>query len=135
MMLAPLIVVSGPSGSGKSTVIERVLADKDLPLHLSVSVTTRSPRPGEVDGVHYHYWTRERFDREVKAGNFLEWADVFGNCYGTLKDEVMPFRQRGVGVLLEIDVKGRGQVKRQCPDAVSIFIRTSTFEVIEQRLR
>jgi guanylate kinase len=134
-MQAPLIIVSGPAGSGKSTIIERLLADEVGRLHFSVSVTTRPPRAGERDGVHYHFWTRERFNREVQAGGFLEWADVFGNCYGTLKSEVIPYRQRGVGVLLEIDVNGRRQVKRACPDAVSIFIRTSSLDALELRLR
>lgn len=135
MANGPLIIVSGPSGSGKSTIIERLLAEETRPLHLSVSVTTRPPRAGEREGVHYHYWPRERFDREVRAGMFLEWADVFGNGYGTLKQEVEPHRQRGVGVVLDIDVNGWRQVKRQCPEAVSIFIRTSSPEELERRLR
>ena len=135
MKLGPLIIVSGPSGSGKSTIIERLLAEEHPRLHLSVSVTTRARRAAERDGVHYHYWPRERFDREVRAGKFLEWADVFGNGYGTLTQEVEPFRQQGVGVVLDIDVNGWRQVKRLCPDAVSIFIRTSSLEELERRLR
>lgn len=131
----PLIILSGPSGSGKSTVLDRLLANQQRPLHLSVSVTTRAPRPGEVDGVDYKFWTREQFERELAADGFLEWADVFGNRYGTLKSEVEPFRERGVGVILEIDVKGQEQVKRKCPEAVSIFLRASSLEAYEQRLR
>jgi len=134
-MQGPLIIVSGPSASGKSTIIERLLAEETRPLHLSVSATTRSPRAGERDGAQYHFWTRERFDREVRAGSFLEWAHVFGNGYGTLKADVIPYRERGVGVLLDVDVNGRRQVKRECPDAVSIFIRTSSLDVLERRLR
>ena len=134
-MTGPLIILSGPSGSGKSTLIERLLATAAWPLRLSVSVTTRPPRAGERDGVHYHYWTRERFDREVQAGGFLEWAEVHGNYYGTLKQEVEPVRARGEGVILDIDVNGWRQVKSKCPDVVSIFIRTSSPEVLERRLR
>ena len=135
MRQGPLIIMSGPSGSGKSTLIERLLAAGTWPLRLSVSVTTRSPRPGEQDGKHYHFWTRDRFDREVQAGGFLEWAEVHGNYYGTLKQEVEPFRARGEGVILDIDVNGWRQVKEQCPDAASIFLRTSAPDVLERRLR
>lgn len=136
-MNGPLFILSGPSGSGKTTVLDRLLADKRWPLHLSVSVTTRSPRPGEIDGKHYKFWTREQFERELAAGGFLEWADVFGagHRYGTLKSEVEPYRERGEGVVLEIDVNGRQQVIQQCPDAVSIFLRGSSLQVYEQRLR
>ncbi len=135
MTPGPLIIVSGPSGSGKSTLVERLLATPGWPLRLSVSVTTRSPRPAERDGVHYRFWDRERFDREVRQGGFLEWAEVHGNCYGTLKEEVEPYRARGQGVVLDIDVNGWRQVKDKCPDAVSIFVRTSSPEVLERRLR
>src|SRR5262245_32854062 len=113
---APLIILSGPSGSGKSTVICGLLAPGDLRLRLSVSVTTRPPRPGERDGVHYYFWTRERFEAERAAGGFLEWAEVHGNCYGTLRREVEPYREQGWGVILDIDVQGAAQVRVQCPD-------------------
>lgn len=137
MPLGPLIIVSGPSGSGKSSLLRRLLTDAPWPLRHSVSVTTRPPRPGEREGVHYYFWDRETFERELKAGAFLEWAEVFGkkNYYGTLHREVRPYRERGEGVLLEIDVQGRSQVKACCPEAVSIFIRTPSPEVLEQRLR
>lgn len=135
MTLGPLIIVSGPSGSGKSTIIERLLAEAPRPMHLSVSATTRSPRAGEQDGVHYHYWSRERFDREVAAGAFLEWAEVFGNCYGTLKKEVDPYRAQGIGVLLDVDVQGAMQVRRLRDDAIALFIRPPSLAVLEQRLR
>jgi len=135
MKLGPLIILSGPSGSGKSTVIERSLKKADLPLHLSVSATTRDPRPGERDGVHYYFWTAEEFDREAQAGAFLEWAEVHGQRYGTLRREVEPFRQNTVGVILDIDVQGAWAVRRQIPEAVLVFMRTSKFETYEQRLR
>lgn len=135
MVPGPLVIVSGPSGSGKSTLIERLLKERAWPMRLSVSATTRAPRPGEIDGVHYHFWTREAFLAEVAAGGFLEMAEVFGNYYGTLEREVGSFRRQGMGVFLDIDVKGWEQVRRRCPDAVSIFVRTSSLEVLEKRLR
>jgi guanylate kinase len=135
MQKGPLIILSGPSGVGKSELVKRLLAREDLPLRLSVSATTRRPRDREVDGVSYHFWPRERFEEELRAGGFLEHAEVFGNRYGTLKSEVEPYRERGVGVLLEIDVQGAEQVRRQCPDAVSIFLLAPSLETYEQRLR
>jgi guanylate kinase len=135
MSKGPLIILSGPSGTGKSTVIRRLLAAHDLPLRLSVSVTTRQPRAGEVDGVDYHFWTRECFEQEIRAGGFLEWAEVFGALYGTLRREVEPVREQGQGVLLEIDVQGAAQVRGHCPEAVSIFLKAPSLETYEQRLR
>jgi guanylate kinase len=131
----PLIIVSGPSGSGKSTLIDRLLAVPNWPLRLSVSVTTRDKRPTEIDGVHYHFWKRDRFLRERDAGALLEWAEVHGNYYGTPVKEVAPHRAVGDGVLLDIDTHGWEQVKRLCPDAVSIFLRTSSPAEYERRLR
>ncbi|MBI2803767.1 MAG: guanylate kinase [Planctomycetes bacterium] len=133
--MAPLILVSGPSGCGKSTLIRRLLDEGVWPLRLSVSATTRQPRTGEVDGVHYHFWTPAEFARSKELDAFLEWAEVHGNHYGTLVDEVTPFREKGVGVLLDIDVQGAEQVRKRCPDAVSIFVRTTTIETLEKRLR
>jgi guanylate kinase len=133
--MGPLFILSGPSGSGKTTVLQKLLQPGGLPLRLSVSATTRPPREGEQDGVHYHFWTRERFEEAIQQGAFLEWALVHGNYYGTLRQEVEPHREREVGVLLDIDVQGAAQVRRRCPDAVSIFLRAPSFEVYEQRLR
>src|SRR5438105_3205652 len=113
MALLPLIIVSGPSGSGKSTLIERLLASRDLPLRLSVSATTRPARTGERDGVHYHFWTPDRFREGVANGDFLEWAEVHGCHYGTLRREVEPYRQRGEMVILDIDVQGAAELRRQ----------------------
>jgi guanylate kinase len=134
-MKGPLIILSGPSGGGKSTVTARLLARRDLPLRQSVSATTRPPRPGERDGVDYRFWTRERFERERDAGGFLEWALVHGNYYGTPRSEVEPYRERGTGVILVIDVQGAAQVRAKCPDAVTVFLRTSGWEEYERRLR
>ena len=104
--IGPLVVLSGPSGSGKSTVISRLPAETDLPLRLSVSATTRTRRDNEQDCIDYHFWSRERFEQEIAAGAFLEHAEVFGNYYGTLRNEVEPYRQQGIGVILDIDVQG-----------------------------
>lgn len=133
--MAPLIILSGPAGSGKSTVLEWLLQPGDLPLRPSVSATTRKARGGERDGVDYHFWPRDRFERAIQEGALLEWAEVHGNYYGTLRQEVEPFRQQGVGVILIIDVQGAAQVRAKCPDAVSIFLQAPSFEAYEQRLR
>ncbi|MHB1425785.1 MAG: guanylate kinase [Gemmataceae bacterium] len=135
MAKAPLIILAGPSGSGKSTIIARLLKDSARPLRLSVSATTRPPRPYEQNGVHYYFWTREQFDTQRQAGAFLEWATVHGQWYGTLRSEVEEYRTRGIGVLLDIDVQGAAQVRAQYPDCLSIFIRTSSGETYEQRLK
>ncbi len=135
MKPGPLVILSGPSGSGKSTVLEQVLETTSWPLRLSVSATTRPPRPGEKDGVHYYFWTPEQFERAVQAGAFLEWAQVHGQRYGTLLREVEPFRQKGIGAILDIDVQGARSVRQQIPEAVLVFMRTSAFETYERRLR
>jgi guanylate kinase len=131
----PLIIVSGPSGSGKSTLIRRVLEISDLPLRLSVSATTRPPRQGEIDGRDYHFWTHGQFESAMALGKFLEHALVHEQYYGTLADEVTPFRARGIGVMLDIDVQGARQIWQVIPDHLSIFVRTSTLEEYEQRLK
>jgi guanylate kinase len=133
--MAPLIILSGPSGSGKSKIIERLLAQSGLPLRLSVSATTREPREYERNGVHYWFWTREQFEAKMREGAFLEWAEVHGQWYGTLRDEVDAYRARGVGVLLDIDVQGAAQVRARCPDCQSIFVRAPSLEELERRLR
>src|SRR5262249_37753982 len=96
---------------------------------------TRAPRRGEKDGVHYHFWTPEHFEEEVRAGAFLEWAKVHGNRYGTLRREVEGPRGQGVGVILDIDVQGAARIRKLCPDAGSVFLRSSCLETYEQRLR
>ena len=135
MPKGPLIILSGPSGSGKSTLIAELLRRTNLPLRLSISATTRAARPMERDGVHYYFWSPEQFEREVRAGAFLEWAEVHGDRYGTLKSEVQPFREQGYGVILDIDVQGARAVRKQIPEAKLVFLRSSAFETYEQRLR
>lgn len=134
---APLIILSGPSGCGKTTVIERLLARKELPLRLSVSATTRKRRPREQDGVAYHFWSRQQFEDELRAGSFLEHAEVHqtGNYYGTLRREVEPYLKQGVGVILDIDVQGFTQVREHYPDLVSIFLKAPSLAILEERLR
>jgi guanylate kinase len=135
MHLAPLFILSGPSGVGKSTVLSRVLATSPWPMRLSVSVTTRPKRPGEVDGKDYHFHDAAWFIAARDTGKFLEWAEVHGNYYGTLESEVTPHRQAGTAVWLDIDVQGWQKVQQRCPDATSIFLTTSTVEEFERRLR
>jgi guanylate kinase len=130
-----LVVLSGPSGSGKTTLIRQALEPGDLPVRLAVSATTRPPRPNELDGVHYHFWTPERFLDAIHADKFLEHAKVYGHHYGTLLEEVFPHLDRGTNVLLEIDVQGGLQVREKCPDAVFAFVRASSLEEYERRLR
>ena len=133
--MGPLIIVSGPSGCGKSTILRRLLDEGAWPMRLSVSVTTRKPRKNEKQGVDYHFWSAADFVKERDQGGFLEWAEVHGNYYGTLEREVTPYREKGLGVLLDIDVQGAAKVRTRCPDAVSIFVKTSRFETLEARLR
>jgi guanylate kinase len=128
--------LSGPSGSGKSTVIQRLLENPPGPLRLSVSATTRPLRPGEVEGRDYYFWTRDRFEKELASGAFLEHAVVHGtNYYGTLKNEVEPYLARGEGVVLVIDVQGAEQVRARRPDHVSVFLLAPSMEEYERRLR
>ena len=136
---APLIVVSGPSGSGKTTLVRELVHQPPWPLRLSISATTRKPRKREVDEVHYHFWTRERFLAEVAAGAFLEWADNFGDCYGTLRSEVDPYRAAGMAVRINprSNVKGWAQGLRAAVPEVDVDLHpdTSSIEVLERRLR
>jgi guanylate kinase len=131
----PLIIVSGPSGSGKSTLIHRLLAEDGLPLRLSVSVTTRSIRPGECEGKDYFFRSDEEFRKGIAEGAFLEHAQVHQWFYGTPRSEVERYLEQGVGVLLDIDVQGAASVRKSCPGTVSIFIRPPSLEEVERRLR
>ncbi|MEM8943762.1 MAG: guanylate kinase [Planctomycetota bacterium] len=132
-----LLVISGPSGVGKSTVVREVLARFEGRLRLSISATTRPPRPQEQGGVHYHFLTDEQFRQRREQGEFLECIEVFGrgHWYGTLWSEVRPFLQTGIWVLLEIDVDGADNVLQQFAEPISIFIRPASFEELERRLR
>ncbi len=132
-----LIIVSGPSGAGKTSVLRRVFAETSVPLVASVSATTRPPRAGEVDGADYRFLTPEEFDRRRRQDQFIECFEVFGSghWYGTLESEVTPGLDAGKWVVLEIDVQGAMAVLERFPDALSFFIRTSSLDQLEQRLR
>lgn len=132
-----VVVFSGPSGAGKTTVVREVFRRSPLPLVHSVSATTRPPRPGEVDGVDYHFLTPEEFHRRRQQGEFLECFEVFGggHWYGTLQSEVQHGLKAGKWVVLEIDVQGTMSVMEKYPSAITIFIRPSSLKVLQQRLR
>jgi guanylate kinase len=129
-----LFIVAAPSGAGKSTLVNALLA-REPGIALSISHTTRAPRPGDVDGVQYHFVDRARFETMVARGDFLEHADVFGNYYGTSRDAVERVLKAGRDVLLEIDWQGAGQVRCAMPECVSIFILPPSRAELERRLR
>jgi guanylate kinase len=136
--MAPLILVSGPAGSGKSTLIGAALHDERFRgrLRLAVSATTRPPREGEQDGREYHFWTEARFQEALGRDELLEHAKVHGlSYYGTPRSEVDGYREKGVGVLLDIDVEGAAQVRRHYPDHVSIFVKLPEWRLYEERIR
>lgn len=135
------LVISGPSGAGKSTVCNLVL-EKWSNLHFSVSCTTRQPREGEVNGVHYHFLSKEDFEANIEQGNLLEYAEVHGNYYGTLKSEVLDQVNQGKNVLIDIDVQGQRLMRKQCEtdkalDAATVFIffAPPSYDELEARLR
>lgn len=132
-----LIIVSGPSGAGKTTVLKRVFERCPVPLVASVSATTRAPRPGEMDGVDYHFLSAEEFQARRARGEFLECFEVYGGgkWYGTLRSEVAPRLEAGQWVVLEIDVDGTLAVLKEYPDAVTIFVAPRSPEELERRLR
>jgi len=124
MARAPVIIVSGPSGSGKSTLIKGALCRWPGQLRLAISATTRPPRPGEQDGRDYHFWTPDRFERAIAEGEFLEFAQVHGNnYYGTPRDEVVGWLEKGVGVFLDVDVQGAAALRNEFPDHLSVFVK------------
>ena len=130
-----LIIISGPSGVGKGTVRNCFMNDESLKLAYSISMTTRSPRQGEQDGVDYIFTTKEEFEQAIHDGELLEWAEFVGNYYGTPMSQVEKLRKEGKNVLLEIEVQGATQVREKCPEALTIFIiPPSMEEIVQQRL-
>jgi guanylate kinase len=132
--MTTIFIISAPSGSGKSTLVKRLL--ESVPgLMFSVSYTTRAPRGNERNGENYHFVTREEFEGMIGRGEFLEWAQVFGNYYGTHQGILEKARAAGQDVVLDIDVQGARQLKDRIPEAVTIFILAPSRKVLEGRLR
>lgn len=129
-----LVVISAPSGGGKGTIIKELFA-KDDNLVLSVSATTRSPRPGEEHGKQYYFLQKEEFEELISQGKMLEYAQYVGNYYGTPREPVEQWMAQGKDVVLEIEVQGGAQIKKLMPGCVSIFILPPSMEVLEKRLR
>jgi guanylate kinase len=127
-------VITGPSGVGKGTLIQELL--RRVPgLELSVSATTRPPRPGERDGVDYHFLDEPEFERRLARSDFMEHAEYSGHSYGTLRSEVEPRLERGIGVVLEIEVQGARQVRSRMPEAVLVFVAPPTPGDLRERLK
>ncbi len=132
--MTTVFIISAPSGSGKSTLVDRLIKS-DPRLIFSISHTTRQRRGTEVDGQNYHFISREEFERRLESDEFLEWAQVFGNYYGTHRSHLDLARQNGHDLVLDIDVQGERQLKKKIPDAVSIFVLAPSREILESRLR
>ena len=128
-----LIVLSGPGGVGKSTVVAKLRNNRNF--FLSVSVTTRAPRQGEIDGESYHFVSPEIFQKMIDENDFLEWADFAGARYGTPRTPVEDALRSGFNVLLEIEIQGARQVKRAKPEALMVFLEPPTFEELEERIK
>lgn len=129
-----LFVISGSSGVGKGTLLKELLLQHP-DLKLSISATTRKPRPGEDDGVNYFFTTKENFEKAVQQGEFLEWAEFNGNYYGTREAYVKKTLEKGENLILEIETKGALQIKKKLPEAILIFILPPSLEELEHRLR
>ncbi len=134
MRTGRLFVVSAPSGTGKTTVVERLLHEVS-DLVVSRSYTSRAPRPGEHDGVDYNFVTRAEFEALIAGDEFLEWADVFGNFYGTRRADTVKLLESGLDVVLVIDVQGAAQVRRRRADVISVFVLPPSYAALERRLR
>jgi len=132
-----LLILSGPAGAGKTTIVKLLLNSSPVPLEMSVSATTRPPRPNEIDGKDYYFLSRDQFLQKQANNEFVEWAEVHrsGHLYGTLRSEIERIQGLNHWVLLEIDVEGALNVMQLYPDAISIFLQTASIEVYEQRLR
>lgn len=128
-----LIVVSGPSGAGKGTICKEILSRREDIL-ISTSATTRSPRKGEVEGVNYFFLIREKFESMIKNDEFIEYAEVYGNLYGTPKDYVIERLNNGDNILLEIDIQGALQVKKRYPEGIFIFILPPSMQELKNRI-
>jgi guanylate kinase len=133
-MSGVLYIVAAPSGAGKTSLVNALL-ERESSISLSVSYTSRLPRPGEVDGKHYHFVSREVFERMAAAGMFYEYANVHGDYKGTARTAVEPLLAQGQDVLLEIDWQGARQVRAACPESVSVFILPPSRAELERRLR
>lgn len=132
--MTSVFIISAPSGSGKSTLVSRLLSEVN-DLTFSVSYTTRQPRGNEVEGAAYRFIDREEFEARIARDEFLEYADVFGNYYGTHSSVLEEARISGKDLVLDIDVQGAAQLKKRIPDAVTIFVLAPSRDVLEQRLR
>lgn len=135
-MTKKLVVFTGPSAVGKATIEKELFADKDLRLKLSVSATTRQPREGEVDGVHYHFITHDEFDKKIAADEFVEWNEHFSNKYGTLKSEIKRIANDDFFPFIEVEVIGAKNIIRDYGDEniISIFIAPPSIEALRERL-
>lgn len=129
----PIIIISAPSGGGKGTLLAGIRPHFPE-LALTVSATTRPPREGETDGIEYYFFSRPVFEQKVAQGDFAEWAEVHGNLYGTLNEEVDRLLQAGSPVLLELDVQGMDSMKVRHPELISIFIVPPSMEILKERL-
>lgn len=127
-----LFIISGPSGAGKGTICQRII--QEVKVELSVSMTTRKPRTGEVDGINYYFTTKEAFQQEIQAGGFLEYAEVYGNFYGTPRDKVIERLESGTDVVLEIDIQGALSVKNAYPNGIFIFILPPSMSELRKRI-
>ena len=129
-----LLVISGPSGAGKGTLCKEL--KKSIPeLKYSVSATTRAPRPGEIDGVNYFFYSRPEFEDLIQKGEFLEWAEVYNNLYGTPRQYVEEMLRQGQDVILEIDIQGARQIKQRFPQGVFVFVVPPSREELARRLQ